>query len=178
MNRRYPIDGPRHAAHSRRLLARARCGVLAVVSSVALAGQAAAPSSGHAEWLDPRVMQSTIVDTICVPGYVERVSPSFDAQMRQKEKLLKQRGIDRGSAPDYALDHRMPVLLGGSPNGAANLDLRPWDGHDGQRRKERLAVFLKRCVCTGDMTLANAQNAISGNWADRYPNLSSLSCGG
>jgi hypothetical protein len=98
--------------------------------------------------------------------------------MRQKDRLLKQRGIDGASASEYALDHRMPVLLGGAPNAAANLDLRRWDGRAGQRRKERLAVFLKRCVCTGDMTLVQAQTAIAGDWPNRYPNLSSLTCTG
>ena len=50
----------------------------------------------------------------------------------------------------------MPVLLGGSPSSPANLDLRRWEGRAGQRRKERLAVYLKRCVCTGDITLKGA----------------------
>ncbi|CDY78263.1 hypothetical protein BGLT_01134 [Caballeronia glathei] len=146
--------------------------------ALALAAAAAPVHAQRPDWLDPRVSQATIVDTICVPGYVDRVSPSFDMQMRQKDRLLKQRGIDGASASEYALDHRMPVLLGGAPNAAANLDLRRWDGRAGQRRKERLAVFLKRCVCTGDMTLVQAQTAIAGDWPNRYPNLSSLTCTG
>jgi hypothetical protein len=128
------------------------------------------------DWLDPRVTQSTIVDTICVPGYVDRVLPSFEMQMRQKERLLRQHSIDDSFASEYALDHRMPVLLGGSPNAAANLDLRRWEGPAGQRRKERLAVYLKRCVCTGDITLKAAQSAMAGDWPNAYPNLSSMSC--
>ncbi|KMZ12488.1 hypothetical protein BHUM_03856c [Candidatus Burkholderia humilis] len=132
----------------------------------------------NAEWLDARVTQATIVDTICVPGYVDRVLPSFEEQMKQKAKLLKQRSIDESFASEYALDHRMPILLGGSPGAAANLDLRCWEGRAGQRRKERLAVFLKRCVCTGDLSLKAAQAAIAGDWPDRYSNLSSLTCSG
>ena len=71
-----------------------------------------------------------------------------------------------------------PVLLGGLASAPANLDLRRWEGRAGQRRKERLAVFLKRCVCTGDITLAQAQSAIAGDWENRFPNLSSLTCTG
>ena len=48
----------------------------------------------------------------------------------------------------------------------------------GQRRKERLAVYLKRCVCTGDITLKSAQSAMAGDWPNRYPNLSSMTCNG
>lgn len=137
-----------------------------------------ASSAQHNELLDAHVTQASIVDTICVPGYVDSVLPSFEVQMHQKERLLKQRSIDESFASEYALDHRMPVLLGGSPNSPANLDLRRWEGRAGQRRKERLAVYLKRCVCTGDITLKQAQSAMAGDWPNRYPNLSSMSCSG
>lgn len=128
--------------------------------------------------LDPRVKQTTIVDTICRPGYADDVLPPFDTLQRQKEQLLKQRRVDPANASQYALDHRMPILLGGSPSAPANLDIRRWDGKAGQRRKERLAVFLKRCVCTGDMQLAAAQAAMAGDWADQFKNLSSPTCNG
>ena len=39
------------------------------------------PRAQRAEWLDARVTQATIVDTICVPGYVDRVLLSFEIQM-------------------------------------------------------------------------------------------------
>jgi len=149
----------------------------AVIALVAVFGGGTARAQ-RADWLDARVTQSTIVDTICVPGYVDRVLPSFEVQMRQKDRLLKQRGIDASFGSEYALDHRMPVILGGSPNAAANLDLRRWEGRAGQRRKERLAVYLKRCVCTGDITLKAAQSAMAGDWPNAYPNLSSMSCNG
>jgi hypothetical protein len=164
-NRRHPIA--RQNARMRILLA-AAC--------VALSLWPGMSNAQKPDWLDPHVTQSTIVDTICVPGYAERVLPSFEVQMRQKSRLLKQRSIDDSFASEYALDHRMPVLLGGSPNSAANLDLRRWEGPAGQRRKERLAVYLKRCVCTGDITLKAAQAAMAGDWPNQYPNLSSMSC--
>ncbi|MFM0322379.1 hypothetical protein [Caballeronia glebae] len=167
-------EEPKSGAGRVRRVARAAlaccCAMLAFVAGTARAQRT--------EWLDGRVTQATIVDTICMPGYVDRVLPSFEIQMRQKERLLKQRSIDASFASEYALDHRMPVLLGGSPNSPANLDLRRWEGREGQRRKERLAVNLKRCVCTGDMTLKDAQTAMAGDWPNRYPNLSSMSCSG
>ena len=117
-----------------------------------------AGSAAHAqrpELLDPRVKQTTIVDTICRPGYADDVLPPFDTLQRQKDQLLKQRKIDPATASQYALDHRMPVLLGGSPTATANLDVRRWDGRAGQRRKERLAMktgwfnyLSSRCVAS------------------------------
>ena len=154
-------------------------------SRVALVGFLVALAAGgvpaHAQktdLLDPGVTQSTIVDTICRPGYADEVLPPFETLLRQKEQVLKQRRVDPVNASQYALDHRMPILLGGSPTAAANLDIRRWDGRSGQRRKERLAVFLKRCVCTGDMPLVSAQAAMAGDWASQFPNLSSPSCAG
>jgi len=152
--------------------------VATVCFLLALAAGSVPVHAQKAELLDPRVTQSTIVDTICRPGYADDVLPPFDTLQRQKEQLLTQRRVDPASASDYALDHRMPILLGGSPTSAANLDLRRWDGRAGQRRKERLAVFLKRCVCTGDMPLAAAQAAMSGDWPSRFRNLSSPTCDG
>lgn len=164
-----------------RVFAKRRCigrtALLAVIALVAMVGGGTARAQ-RSDWLDARVTQATIVDTICVPGYVDRVLPSFEMQMHQKDRLLKQRGVDASFGAEYALDHRMPVILGGSPNSPANLDLRRWEGRAGQRRKERLAVYLKRCVCTGDITLKAAQSAISGDWPNLYPNLSSMSCKG
>ncbi|WP_277184939.1 hypothetical protein [Caballeronia sp. BR00000012568055] len=172
MNRREPYvtDPLPRRPHTARAVLATLCAALSL--------RAGTTNAQKPDWLDPQVSQATIVDTICVPGYVDRVLPSFDAQMKLKEKLLKQRSIDESFAAEYALDHRMPVLLGGSPTSPANLDLRRWEGRSGQRRKERLAVYLKRCVCTGDMTLKAAQGVMAGDWASKYPNLSSMSCGG
>jgi hypothetical protein len=165
MNRR-PLPYHRHGSR------------LAVAAAWFLLMAGSAAHAQRPELLDPRVKQTTIVDTICRPGYADDVLPPFDTLQRQKDQLLKQRKIDPATASQYALDHRMPVLLGGSPTAIANLDVRRWDGRAGQRRKERLAVFLKRCVCTGDLSLTAAQAAMSGDWSNQFRNLSSSSCTG
>ena len=170
----------RHFSHCSRAGLR-RCIIACFTLALAAGGfpaRAQTPDFLDPRLLDPRVTQSTIVDTICRPGYVDEVLPPFDDLMHEKEQLLKQRRIDPPSASQYALDHRMPVLLGGSPTAQTNLDIRRWDGRGGQRSKERLTVFLKRCVCAGEMPLVRAQAAISGDWATRFPNLSSLTCNG
>jgi hypothetical protein len=104
--------------------------------------------------------------------------PSVDERLLRKSQLLAQSTITPESAPDYALDFRVPVLLGGSPDASENLDLIPWDGPGGERRKRRFAVFLNRCVCAGKLPLTRAQAVLSGDWADRYSNLWVLKCTG
>ncbi|MGQ7932410.1 hypothetical protein [Paraburkholderia sp. D1E] len=116
------------------------------------------------------------MSTICHRGHIAQVMPSVDAQIRMKDELLAQRGIDPSLNIDYALDFRMPVLLGGSPDAQQNLDALPWEGDGGERRKRRLTVFLRHCVCAGELPLKRAQMVISGDWSHQYPNLWALAC--
>lgn len=127
-------------------------------------------------WTDPRVSQQTIKTTICHRGHLAEVMPSFDEQMRLKAELLEQRNIPAEAAIAYALDFRMPILLGGAPDTEQNIDLIPWGGENGERRKRRFTVFLRHCVCAGALPLTRAQKAISGDWPHQYPNLWTLTC--
>ena len=153
----------------------ARAGVVVVLGAIAglRAGQAAAH---NAAMLDNRVTQQSVAGTICRPDYADTVSPPFDVMMAHKDRLLAERGINPDDAAGYALDRRVPVLLGGSPDAPANLDLLPWAGNQGERRKARLVVRLKRCVCEGKMSLSDAQAAIVGNWSSAYPGFGHSSC--
>ncbi|RKE39577.1 hypothetical protein B0G76_6013 [Paraburkholderia sp. BL23I1N1] len=126
--------------------------------------------------LDERVTQESVGETICRPGYADTVAPPFDELMAHKDRMLAARGIDAGNGPAFALDRRVPIVLGGSPNAPSNLDLLPWAGQQGERRKARAAVMLKRCVCEGKLSLAEAQAAIVGNWSVVYSGFSQTSC--
>lgn len=164
------LRGPRlsgYALHGMLLLALAAGG--AVCSAPAMAQDA--------QLLDARVTQASLAETICRPGYADTVAPPFDEAMAQKDRLLAARGIDAGDCVAYALDRRVPILLGGSPDAVANFDLLPWGGHAGERRKSLLTVRLKRCVCAGRISLSQAQAAISGNWAHQYEQLTRMQCG-
>jgi hypothetical protein len=146
---------------------------LAVGSAV----RSAPAMAQDAQLLDARVTQESVADTICRPGYADTVAPPFDVAMAHKDRLLAERGIDAGDGVAYALDRRVPILLGGSPDAAANFDLLPWGGHGGERRKSLLTVRLKRCVCAGRMSLAQAQATIAGNWSHNYDQLTRMQCG-
>ncbi len=126
--------------------------------------------------LDERVTQQSVGETICRPGYADTVAPPFDEMMAHKDRMLAARGIDADDGVDFALDRRVPIVLGGSPEAPANLDLLPWAGHEGERRKARAAVMLKRCVCEGKLSLAEAQAAIVGKWTVVYSGFSQTSC--
>lgn len=126
--------------------------------------------------LDERVTQASVGETICRAGYADTVAPPFDELMAYKDRMLAARGIDADSAPAFALDRRVPIVLGGSLDAPANLDLLPWAGQQGERRKARAAVMLKHCVCEGKLSLAQAQAAIVGNWSGVYAGFGQTSC--
>ncbi|APA87316.1 hypothetical protein BJG93_17495 [Paraburkholderia sprentiae WSM5005] len=126
--------------------------------------------------LDDRVTQQSIGQTICRPGYAETVAPPFDDLIAHKDRMLAARGIDPDDGAAFALDRRVPIVLGGSPDAPANLDLLPWAGPQGERRKARAAAMLKRCVCEGKLSLAQAQAAIVGNWSAVYAGFGQASC--
>lgn len=159
-----------------RLLRYALRGALLALA-VGGAARSAPALAQDAQLLDARVTQESVAETICRPGYADTVAPPFSQAMAQKDRLLAARGIDSDDGVAYALDRRVPILLGGSPDAAANFDLLPWGGHAGERRKSLLTVRLKRCVCAGRISLAQAQAAISGNWAPHYDQLTRLQCG-
>ncbi len=153
--------------------------VTACISTVLTIFVVTASPLAHAsasQLIDSRVTQSTLTQTICNPGYIERVVPTFDVLAQRKQQLLKAQGIDLEAASDYAIEFRVPVILGGVPDITENVDLRRWDGASGARRKRRLTVFLRRCVCTGQLPLRRAQTAILGDWTTRYTHLWSSSC--
>ena len=168
-------DAGRAFGLARKMRVRAMA-LVAVSASVYL--HASASFAQDASMLDERVSQQNIATTICRPGYADTVSPPFDDMMELKDRLLTERGIDAGHGTRYALDRRVPIQLGGSPDAQDNLDLLPWGGHKGERRKELLTAKLKRCVCEGRMSLGEAQAAIAGNWSAHYAGFGSAPCGG
>lgn len=163
-------------AASQRFVVRAVRAGVAIALGATLGMHVAAARAQTPSMLDDRVTQHSVAETICRPGYADTVAPPLDELMEHKDRLLAARGIDAGDGGGYALDRRVPIVLGGSPDAPANLGLLPWAGHHGERRKELLTAKLKRCVCTGKISLSEAQTAIAGNWSSWYQGFADTSC--
>ena len=62
-----------------------------------------------------------------------------------------------GLPKDFEEDHFIPLEIGGNPASPLNLWPEPWpDAH----RKDRVENWLHRQVCSGKMTLREAQDEI------------------
>src|ERR1700751_4620489 len=102
---------------------------------------------------------------VCVPGYTKKVRA---VPQEIKQEVYREYGITSHGRGDYEIDHLIPLELGGS-NSIKNLwpesyRTLPWSA----RVKDRLENKLHELVCSGQMDLKTAQEAIAANWIEAY----------
>jgi hypothetical protein len=71
---------------------------------------------------------------------------------------------------DFEEDHLIPLALGGAPYDPRNLWPEPRASADGWNAsvKDELEAALPRLVCSGRVSLADAQRAIATDWIAAY----------
>lgn len=123
--------------------------------------------------LNPDVGQETVGTTICIAGYTKTVRPSATYTNGVKFNLMREAGIDQSQSADYALDHVVPLVLGGSPRDRRNLRLLTASENS---RKSRIEVKLRCLVCSGQLPLQSAQEAICNDWQRAYHQFATVKC--
>ncbi len=116
---------------------------------------------------DSRVTQENIKDTICKSGYTKTVRPPVTVTSKIKEQTMKDYGFT-DSPSNYELDHLISLELGGSPDDVKNLFPEPYNIELGATKKDTVENYLHAQVCSGLLTLKEAQKAISENWVLVY----------
>jgi len=126
--------------------------------------------------LTPGLAVTEDENLVCQHGYAERVRPKGVLWRHLKEAAFARYGIayqDRDTigatgvrAPEYQVDHLIPLEIGGSPTDLQNIwpqPIRP------ALRKDRIENELRELVCSGRMPLKQAQDAIAHNWKTAAP---------
>ncbi|MCL4366484.1 hypothetical protein M1437_04635, partial [Patescibacteria group bacterium] len=121
--------------------------------------------------IDPKVTQSNISQTICVSGYTKTVRPPVSYTDNLKVKQIQQYGYSDTSPKDYEEDHLIPLEVGGSPTSEANLWPEPYNIALNAKEKDKVENYLHSQVCSGKITLQQAQLEIANNWEEVYKNL-------
>ena len=103
--------------------------------------------------LNPDVTQDTIARTICVRGWTRTVRPTSSYTSQLKLEQMTQYGLE-GSPSDYQEDHLISLELGGHPTDRRNLWPEPYPR---ATEVDRIENELNAKVCSGDLTLAEAQ---------------------
>jgi hypothetical protein len=142
----------------------------AVVAGLALASCEQPPTEPYA---DPAVTQETLAMTVCVPGYTQSIRHRARLLSRHKLALLADAGLTPEAAADFRLDHILPLTLGGNPHALSNLALQPLAL---SYRKDRIERKLGCLVCTGQISLDDAQSAILEDWQAAYHKYALVKC--
>jgi hypothetical protein len=110
------------------------------------------------------IFQDVTVDQICTSGYSESVR---DVPESEKDQVYAEYGIASHSPGEYEVDHLISLELGGS-NDISNLWPEAASPEPGFHEKDRVENYLHDQVCSGTMSLAQAQQEIATNWVNVY----------
>jgi hypothetical protein len=115
--------------------------------------------------IDPAVTQANIGSTICRSGYTTTVRPP-ESQTGKFKWDVAEPAYGQHDVPGE-LDHEIPLELGGA-NDARNLWVENYRGFLNADDKDRLENYLHDAVCSGQMRLQTAQEAIATDWVKAY----------
>jgi hypothetical protein len=109
----------------------------------------------------PGAVFSTVTkDQICTLGYAKSVR---NVPESEKQQAYAEYGITRHRPGEYEVDHLVSLELGGS-NEIANLWPEAASGKPGFHEKDRYENYLHDQVCSGRISLPEAQRRIADNW--------------
>ena len=112
----------------------------------------------------PGAILTTSTTTICKVGYTTTVR---DVTTATKQKVFKEYGISWSLHSNYEVDHLISLELGGS-NDISNLFPESYLITNGARIKDKLENYLHSQICSGKMSVKEAQKEISTNWVYYY----------
>src|SRR5436190_14601234 len=137
----------------------AGCVLALVALGLAAQSQRQPLSPDRASWrltpgvLNPTVTQETIGRTICRQGWTKTIRPpsEYTSSLKVRQMRIYRR---HGDPSEFQEDHLISLELGGNPTAPRNLWPEPRPRAD---RVDAIENELNRAVCSGQMTLAEAQ---------------------
>lgn len=106
---------------------------------------------------------------VCDSGYAKRVR---NVPVSQKKSVYKSYEISYPQPTgNYELDHFIPLSIGGS-NDDKNLWPEPATPVPGFREKDKVEFYLYNQICSGKMSIRDAQESIRTDWYKVYQTIS------
>ncbi len=128
------------------------------VSSNALPDPACTPGA---------IFPDVTVDQICTTGYSSSVR---NVPLSEKDQVYAEYGIASHAPGEYEVDHLISLELGGS-NDISNLWPEPANPQPGFHEKDQVENYLHDQVCSGKISLQQAQFEIATNWLAVYHSM-------
>jgi hypothetical protein len=110
------------------------------------------------------IIQGATKDQICISGYSKSVR---NVPESEKNQVYLEYGITSRQAGEYEVDHLIPLELGGS-NDISNLWPEAAQPVPGFHEKDKVENYLHAQVCSGKISLQEAQLGIVNNWEEFY----------
>lgn len=124
--------------------------------------------------LNLQVTQENIHETVCVKGFTKTIRPPANYTNKLKRQQIEQYGYGDSNPKHYEEDHLVPLSIGGHPTDPRNLWPQPRESEWGADRKDNLEFALYMGVCRNKIKLADAQQAMTGNWILAYKHYEKL----
>jgi hypothetical protein len=122
--------------------------------------------------INPSISQDNIDETVCVPGYSSKIRPSSSYTNKLKKQQIIEYGYSEVDTKHYEEDHRVPLSVAGNPTDPHNLWPEPWVGDKySAKEKDKIETAVHRLLCSGKITLKQAQHVFLGDWTIEYPKL-------
>jgi hypothetical protein len=106
------------------------------------------------------IIASATKDQICVSGYSKGVRNVPD---QEKKDVYAEYGITHRTTGEYEVDHYISLELGGS-NDISNLFPEASLPKPGFHEKDKVENYLHEQVCSGAISLDEAQREIATDW--------------
>jgi hypothetical protein len=121
---------------------------------------------------NPEITQQNIRTTICNPRWsTKSIRPEASYTNRLKVEQINEYGYSDSKLRDYEEDHFIPLELGGNPTDPKNLWPEPYEtsiADGGAHAKDKVENYLRAEVCSGSLTLEQAQREITEDWYRVY----------
>ena len=112
----------------------------------------------------PGAIFNVTTNEICQSGYARSVR---NVPTSEKDQVYAEYGITHHSTGEYEVDHLVSLELGGS-NDIANLWPEAASPKPGFHEKDKVENYLHSQVCSGAISLQQAQTEIATNWLTVY----------
>jgi hypothetical protein len=121
---------------------------------------------------NPAITQENIRETLCNPRWsTKSIRPDENYTHRLKIEQIGEYGYSDSRLRDYEEDHFIPLELGGNPTDPRNLWPEPFETSipdGGAHSKDKVENYLHVEVCSGSLTLEQAQREIAEDWYRVY----------
>lgn len=113
------------------------------------------------------LITTATTDQICQSGYASSVR---NVPTSEKDQVYAEYGIASHIAGQYEVDHLVSLELGGS-NDISNLWPELASPTPGFHQKDQVENYLHNQVCSGKVSLQQAQIEIATNWLSVYQQM-------